>query len=269
MDLLDNLLAIGFTEYEAKVYLALLRQHPATGYQLSKASGVPRSMVYEALGRLHNRGAALETVEGRSTLYRPLPPQLLLEQQEAEHERLLGELRTGLETLYTAVADERAWTIRGRAAIVTYAAQLIGTATAELYLVLTDADLDALGEAICAAAGRGVAVNALLTGAGSLACGQVAHHPPLESEVQGLTETLVVVADNGEALIASARPAGRAAATVTGSADLVLIARQFVWMELLTHRIYAQLDTEALAQLEPADRRLFESLAQGAGGASL
>ncbi|MCZ7670869.1 MAG: helix-turn-helix domain-containing protein [Chloroflexi bacterium] len=56
IDLRTALNKIGFTEYEAKVYLALLREHPATGYQLSKESGVPRSMVYEALKRLHNRG---------------------------------------------------------------------------------------------------------------------------------------------------------------------------------------------------------------------
>ena len=64
MDMLQKLAQIGFTEYEAKVYLALLALNPATGYQLSKESGVPRSMVYEALKRLHARGAALETVEG-------------------------------------------------------------------------------------------------------------------------------------------------------------------------------------------------------------
>jgi hypothetical protein len=51
-DLLNDLNAIGFTEYEAKVYLALLKEHPSTGYQISKMAGIPRSMVYEALGRL-------------------------------------------------------------------------------------------------------------------------------------------------------------------------------------------------------------------------
>ena len=74
MVLLSNLVAAGFSEYEAKVYLALLSEHPATGYQISKSSGVPRSMVYEALGRLHNRGAVLKSEENRATLYRPLPP---------------------------------------------------------------------------------------------------------------------------------------------------------------------------------------------------
>ncbi len=43
MNLQANLAAIGFTEYEAKVYLALLRDSPTTGYQLSKKAGVPRA----------------------------------------------------------------------------------------------------------------------------------------------------------------------------------------------------------------------------------
>ncbi|MDW8233947.1 MAG: helix-turn-helix domain-containing protein, partial [Roseiflexaceae bacterium] len=34
MDVLEQLTALGFTEYEAKVYLALLQEHPATGYQI-------------------------------------------------------------------------------------------------------------------------------------------------------------------------------------------------------------------------------------------
>ena len=80
IDLLTRLVAAGFTEYEAKAYLALLREYPATGYQISKQSGVPRSMVYEALGRLHARGVVLETSDGRVTLYRPLPPDVLLDQ---------------------------------------------------------------------------------------------------------------------------------------------------------------------------------------------
>ena len=84
MEFLTGLIRMGFTEYEAKVYLALLHDNPATGYQRSKKSGVPRSMVYEALGRLSVRGAVMETVEGRATLYRPLPPDVLLDRYEEE-----------------------------------------------------------------------------------------------------------------------------------------------------------------------------------------
>lgn len=44
MSLVELWMDIGFTEYEAKAYIALLRLGPATGYQIAKESGVPRSM---------------------------------------------------------------------------------------------------------------------------------------------------------------------------------------------------------------------------------
>lgn len=262
IDLQTALNEIGFTEYEAKVYLALLRENPATGYQLSKQSGVPRSMVYDALKRLHHRGAALETVEGRSTLYSPVPPQVLLDRHQAEHEQLLGDLRVGLTELYTDTADNRVWTIGGKTAVLTYAAKLIQEAQNDLYLVLADADLEALHADICAADERGVSIYTLLTGEGSLDCGQVAYHPPLESELQGITATLLVDADDREVLIAGSNLRQETSATITRNQDLVLIARQFVWMEMFTQRIYARLGDDLLARLDPEDRKIFESLAR-------
>jgi sugar-specific transcriptional regulator TrmB len=253
------LMAAGFTEYEAKTYLALLRDHPATGYHLSKKSGVPRSMVYEALGRLHARGAILETNDGHASQYRPLSPDVLLDQHEQEQRRLLSGLREGLRQVYTAREDERVWSINRRRSVLAYAAQMIRGAHEEVYLVLTDADLEALHEQIRAACDREVSVCALLIGDAGLDCGQTARHAPLESELQELTDTLMVVADGAEVLIA--RSAMDMTATITRNPNLVLIARQFVWMELFAQRIYSQLGPDLLARLDPQDRRVFESLA--------
>ncbi len=257
MDLLAELTQIGFTEYEAKVYLALLSDNPTTGYQLSKTSGVPRSMIYEALGRLHARGAVLETIEDRATVYRPLPPEMLLERHHEEHVRLMDKLREGLQALYTAPTEERIWSLSSRRSIVTYAAQMIHRTQKEVFLVLTDEDLSALEQAIVAACDRGIGVHALLMGEGTLGCGEVAYHPPLESELHGLTGMLLLVADSAEALIAGE---DHETATITGNSRLVGIARQFVWMEFFTQRIYARLGNDLLERLEPQDRRIFESL---------
>lgn len=260
MDLQKKLMEIGFTEYEAKVYLAMLSVYPATGYQLSKESGVPRSMVYEALKRLHAKGAALETMEGRATLYRPLPPQSLLAKHAEDVNRLIGDLRSELNALYKNEIDNRVWTIRGETAISTYAEKLIKQVQAELYLVLTDDDLENLKPAILAAHDGGVDLNVLLTGESQLEFGRVAYHPPLESELQDLTKTVVVVADSSEVLIGSTESHEKKMATITRNADLVMIARQFVWMEMFTQRIYSRLGADLLANLDPEDRRIFESL---------
>jgi sugar-specific transcriptional regulator TrmB len=70
MDLIAELLKIGLTVYEARVYLELLHTSPATGYQLSKNAGIPRSMVYEALGRLTARGLRADHSPGCCSLWR-------------------------------------------------------------------------------------------------------------------------------------------------------------------------------------------------------
>jgi Cd2+/Zn2+-exporting ATPase len=251
-------MAVGFTEYEAKVYLELLRESPTTGYQLSKRAGVPRSMVYEALGRLHARGAVLETQEERATLYRPLPPDVLLNIRQQEQERLIGDLRDGLHKIYTAQDEDRLWSISGRRSVLSYAASMIQKATAELLLILTDPDLDALRKDIVEASQRGVSISALLTGKGELNCGQVAHHPPLESEIQKLVGMSIVIGDKTEALIVSTNL--ETTATVTRNLNLVFIAGQFIWMELFAQRIYAQLGEDLLSRLSPEERQIFESL---------
>ncbi|NJM08792.1 TrmB family transcriptional regulator, partial [Candidatus Gracilibacteria bacterium] len=99
MEMLDQLTALGMTEYEARVYLALLSDHPATGYQISRVAGIPRSMVYEALGRLEVRGAVLKSPEEKATLYRPVAPDVLLDRYEAEAQRRTRVLREGLAPL--------------------------------------------------------------------------------------------------------------------------------------------------------------------------
>lgn len=257
MNLLADLTQIGFTEYEAKVYLALLSDNPSTGYQLSKSSGVPRSMVYDALSRLHARGAVLESLEDRAALYRPLPPELLLERHHEDHLQLMDNLRTGLLKLYNAPTEDRMWSLSDRHSILTYATQMIEQAQKEAFLVLTDEDLSALNAVIINACNRGVEIHSLLTEEGHLDCGEITYHPPLESELHGLTGMLLIVTDNSEALIAGK---DHELATITRNSHLVAIARQFVWMEFFTQRIYARIGTDLLKKLEPQDRQIFESL---------
>ncbi len=258
MNLIDTLNQVGFTEYEAKVYLALLSEHPASGYQLSKASGVPRSMVYETLSRLSGRGAVLASEGEKSTLYRPLPPEVLLRSLKAGHETHMRVLSKGLTAAYADQREERLWTINGREAVLAYAREMIAGAQDEVMLVLPDQALEALSAVVQAACDRDLQLRTLLTGAGMLECGEVAHHPPLESELQELDHTLVVVTDESQSLISDMDVA--VLATVTNNRNMVAITRQFIWMEMFTQRIAAQLGDELLSRLSPEDRAVFESL---------
>lgn len=254
MNLIDQLTALGLTEYEAKVYLALLSENPATGYQISKSSGVPRSMVYEALGRLEARGAALKSEDEKATLYRPVSPAILLDRHEREARERAAALRVDLLPLYQQERTGRLWNFSGRREALAYAGELIEGAERELMLVLTDADVEALGGRLAAAHARGVSLGTLLTGDAPFNLGQVVRHPKRETELHRMQESLIIVADEAQFLIASGHTV--TSATMTTNPNMVLIARQFIWMELFAQRIFARLGPDLLARLSPEDQQV-------------
>jgi len=64
---------LGLTDYESRVYLALLEKGVLTATQVSKDSRVPYSKVYETLTSLERKGW-IETEQGRPSQYYPKAP---------------------------------------------------------------------------------------------------------------------------------------------------------------------------------------------------
>jgi len=90
---------IGFSEYEAKAYVALLKKNPAGAYELSKSSGIPSSKIYEVMSRLCERGAAVK-VDGKSKgAYVPVNPELLVERYRSGMTETLDSLSESLKRI--------------------------------------------------------------------------------------------------------------------------------------------------------------------------
>ena len=262
MDLLVLLMEIGFTEYEGKVYLELLKDYPVSGYKLAKEGGIPRSMVYEALGRLVNRGAILETREDRVTLYRPIPPDVLLDLHVEAQNRLAVTLRAELSARYAYREEDHLWSMTGSRSVTVYAFQMIREAKSKIVAVLSDAVLAALRSELAKAHSRGVEIYTLLTGSSDLDFGTTVHHPALESELQQMTGLAMLAVDGAEVLIANTPPVPdlETTATITRNRNLLFIATQFIWMEMFTQRIQTIVGKDLLASLAPEDRRLFAGI---------
>ena len=140
-DLVERLVATGFTEYEAKVYVALQRCSPATGYQIAKESGVPRSTIYEVLAKLTARGAVVTQSFGDAVRYAPVPPDLLLDRMRHEFEDTLDDLADGFKRMVTTPgAPGQTWNLAGRENILAHARQMIERAQHEVAVVVGDDD---------------------------------------------------------------------------------------------------------------------------------
>jgi len=95
-----SLQEFGLTDYEIRSYTSLLEIGPATASELSEASDVPYSKIYEILGSLEKKGW-VEMEHGRPSKYYPKPPSVAMEIARSQMETtlktnealILGELQ--------------------------------------------------------------------------------------------------------------------------------------------------------------------------------
>ena len=257
-DPINKLVKIGFSEYEAKAYLALLRESPVTGYQLSKQSGVPRSMIYEVLGKLTARGAAMTLRKGGSTQYAPVPAVEFLDQLHRDHKELVVSLKDDLAVLTSAPDLEYVWNIEGPENVMAKAEEMIRQAKTRIYLALLPATFSDLQPALEKAIRRRVKVVIYTTGDLTLPDAQVVVAPVFEDaydRVEGLM--LILVIDGEEVLIGEQMTATQARASWTSSPLLVFIAEHHLRTDPYLPQILALLGDRALDIIQEEDRELF------------
>ncbi len=75
---LDLMQKVGFTDYEARVYITLVTEGSLNPTQLSNLSGVPRPNVYAVLKKLMRKGFAEREAVKRAPLYSAVPPDIVL-----------------------------------------------------------------------------------------------------------------------------------------------------------------------------------------------
>lgn len=124
---------LGFTVYEAKAYISLLKNNPVTRYELSKNSGVPRSAIYDVIRRLENIGA-VNALTTQPEKYIPLPPEKLIEQLESQYKQKLKELRENLDEYELDLEFGHLWNIIGYKNLILKAKELISNAQKEIYI---------------------------------------------------------------------------------------------------------------------------------------
>jgi HTH-type transcriptional regulator, sugar sensing transcriptional regulator len=162
-DLVADLKRLGFTEYEARVYIQLLRQSPATAYEVSKSSNVPRPNTYHALDALAQRGAVLPVNEN-PVRYVAADPEALFETISRQTRALCANISDRLSAMTPERDDQYVWTLQGDAAVHDRIDQLIDESRQSLYIKAADDVLRRHTAALRRAAERGVETLIVLFG---------------------------------------------------------------------------------------------------------
>ncbi|SRR5690606_5425441 len=114
-DLVKQLEAIGFTNYESKVFMVLMQGHNMTAAEIAKEANIPRTSVYEILKSFAQKGICNEIETPSKLRYEMIDPDVVEDKLQREiknsYDKKASELDNSfksLKSLYKAKAQKEA-----------------------------------------------------------------------------------------------------------------------------------------------------------------
>ena len=264
----EDLQALGFSEYEARAYLALLQRGPLTGYQLAKASGIPRPNVYSVLDRLQERGTVSHIDVAGGARYVALPAEEMLARLGREASIRLEKAREAMKGLEAAPETAQVWNLQGYDVMVDRAREMIEGARERLLIGTWSNEARELAGAVETAASRGVTLTTLCIQGCPEECGGCrgdVYRYPLAADAG--ERWLVVSVDDREMLVGQVSPAG-AMAAVTRLEAFVAVGSHYLRNAAAAAEIVRSLGPRMTQVLDERALRALRSAGLAAGGSS-
>jgi HTH-type transcriptional regulator, sugar sensing transcriptional regulator len=252
VNIIQELEAMGLSEYESKAYVALLGfDLPLTAYEVAKQSGIPTSKVYEVISRLQEREMILPAVEGGKKKYSARDPEECVDAYRQRVEQSLGALRSELKKLRRGRGESVIWNYRDYDGLLDKAERMILEARSTLLVSLWREEATLLENALAEAKARGLKLSVVHFGEGPALPGAFFPHPiedTLFAEKGG--RGLVVVADSREALVGTVVTPPRAEIEGAWSSNrgFVALAEDYVKHDVYIMKIVARFERELVAR---------------------
>ena len=156
-DGIASLVALGFTDLEARVYAHLVAEGPATGYRIASGTGKPVANTYKAIESLERKGAVL-VEDGATRIVRAVEPERVLDALAKSHEGERKKAEKALKKAFKSEEDGRTYGVGGEEQTLARARQMLAEAEG-FVLVRGSAELrSTLRGELADADGRGVDV---------------------------------------------------------------------------------------------------------------
>ncbi|TAL29606.1 MAG: TrmB family transcriptional regulator [Spirochaetes bacterium] len=240
---LERLQEIGFTEYEARAYMALIQSNPATAYEVARVSGIPSSKVYEVLARLLDRDAVSVTDEGGKRRYVPRGADDLVEGARARMGATLDGLKRELSRLNPAGEVSFIWNLKDVDSLAVRALRLTTGARHTLLVSGWPGEIAIIAPALGEREREGVKIAVVHFGHPPGGTGMFFEHPiedTIQQEKGG--RTLVVVADSREALMATIFDDGRVEGAWSRNVGFVTLAEDYIKHDIYIMKIVRRFD---------------------------
>ena len=228
-NIIESLKEIGLNTYEAKVYLALLKKYPATGYEISKFADIPQSRAYDTLKALENAQVVMSS-NTKPITYTPIKPKELTKRYRRKITSTLDFLEKKLPNVKEDHL-EPILTVNGSDAIREKIIEIIKNAKKEIYLEIWSQDFKYIEQTLLEGYNRGLDIK--IVGYDEFECvfGTVFKHSgarEIEHSIGG--RMVFITADNNEGLFGKteSKKYEHVTSIWTKNSDIVFLLKEFI-----------------------------------------
>lgn len=161
--LAEALRRLGFTDYEARAYVALSAIHPATAYEIAKKAVLPRANVYATLNALEARGA-IQPVTENPVRYVPVDPEQFFRGVQRDTSDLCEDVVRVMRRSAKSAANAYVSIFRGEEEVRRKLTDMIERARDHIWMKGPVALIEPHADALADAARRGVMVRLIVFG---------------------------------------------------------------------------------------------------------
>lgn len=245
-EILAGLRQLGFTDYEARIYMQLLKASPATAYEVSKAAGVPRANTYAALEALAQRGAVLPVNE-EPLRYVAASPKTFFESISRQTRSLCSDMSERLLAVGPANSDYHVWMSHGDVAVQEKIEAMIAESCGSIWIKAADDVIRRHKPSLQKAASRGVAIMIVLFGKDpdefrfNKDCKVYIHES--DGTRMGTADNLFTIAVDQQRML-TANMEGEVMAAHTGCPPIVTMALSLIRHDLYMSEIFGRFGSQ-------------------------
>ena len=250
VNIINELSNLGFSEYEAKAYLALLKSgEPVTAYEIAKASGLPTSKIYEVIAKLEERQAALSIDEDGKKKYVAMDSDEFLNSYRQDFDASVARLRFELKAAKgsTNLNAAAIWNFRDTVSFRARTERMIRDCRERLLVSGWKEELLFFEKELSDAESRGVKIAIVHFGPLPITTGRLFLHPiedTLYAERGG--RGFVMVSDSREAVLATAYGDSALEGAWSMNRGFVILAEDYIKHDVYLMKIVKRMDAELI-----------------------
>ncbi len=234
-----KMMDFGLNKYEAKAYVALIKNPEVTAYELSKDSGVPQAKIYETMSKLLSKNL-VNIIGDNPTKYIPVNFDEFLDAYKENVEDSVNYLKTNLKSLNQAQKVSYLWHLEGRENVLQKIKNMIPKAKNFLYLEAWADEFNFFSEELIELEKEGVEIVSVIYGEVENEIGTMHFHEMegLETQVKEIGRWFTLVVDGAEALFAVFVEKGTDQGIWTENKAFMLMAESFISHDIFIAEIY-------------------------------